>query len=170
MRLRLLILFVFLFYDLTVVNLELLFVRLVRLCGPGLLPLGGHVKYLKHCVIVEMFEVERLEYYLADDEIHELFLQLYFIEETGELLLRYSALAVSLPIQRSQDMLVVICDELGDLDKHLFLFLLAHDLIRLNKFSKIDQHFAFGQFFVFIDLRFRPLVAFLIIVAIKQFE
>lgn len=170
MRLRLLIFFVLLLYNLTVVDLEFFLVGLVGLCWSGLLSLSGHVKYLKHCIIVEMLKIERLKDYLAYNEIHELFLQLNFIEETSELLLRYSAFPVSLSIQCSKDVLMIVRHKLSNLDKHLLLFLLAHYFISLYKFGKIGQHLPFGQFFVFINLNFGTLGAFLLLETIKQLQ
>ena len=66
------------------INLELLLIRLVRLISTGL-ALRGHVKDLKHGVVVEMLEVKRFQYNLADNKIHELFLQLDLIEKVGQL-------------------------------------------------------------------------------------
>lgn len=54
MGFRLLVLFIFFFDHLAMVDLEFFLVRLVRLVGYHGLALRGHIEDLKHGIIVEM--------------------------------------------------------------------------------------------------------------------
>jgi hypothetical protein len=95
---RLLVLLVLLFHNLAVVDFEFLLIGLNGLIWANILHLRWHVEYFEDGIEVEVFQIQRFQYDLTEDEIDKLFLQLYFIEEICQLLLRYCALAVLLAI------------------------------------------------------------------------
>ena len=83
------------------INLEFLFVWLVRAdhsSGFWCCSLGGHVKDLKHCIVVEVLKVDRLQDNLADNEVSKFFFQLNFIEELNQVSLANSSFTISLSI------------------------------------------------------------------------
>lgn len=136
--LGLFVLFILLFHDLARVNLKFLLVRLVRLRWYE--ALRWHVENLKHRVEVQMVEVQRLQNNLADDEIDKLFFQLDFFEEANEIFLTDCPFAVPLFVQSCENVLVVVCHKLCDLNEHLFLLFLGHDFVILYEVVKAFDH------------------------------
>ena len=74
-----------------------------------------------------MFKIQRFKDNLADDEIRKFLLQFDLVEELYEISLSDSSFSISLPVQSRQNVLVVVCHQLCDLDKHFFFLFLRHD-------------------------------------------
>jgi hypothetical protein len=99
--------------------------------------LFGHIEDLKHVLDVQVIEVQRLQYDLTDHEVDILDLQLYLFEKVVEIFLWDSVFSVPPVCQGLMDVLLVICDQLCDLDKHLVLFWLRNQLILPYQFDEI---------------------------------
>ena len=73
-----------------------------------------------------MVKVDGFQYDLAYHEMNIVFLQFYFFEKFIKIYLIDRILAISFLAESLEDMLLVLSNELSNLDKHLFFFVLIY--------------------------------------------
>ena len=88
--------------------------------------LRRQIEDLKEIIYVEMVKVDGFQYDLAYHEMNIVFLQFYFFEKFIKIYLIDRILAISFLAESLEDMLLVLSNELSNLDKHLFFFVLIY--------------------------------------------
>jgi hypothetical protein len=84
-----------------------------------------------------MLEIKRFQDYLTDHEVDVFSLQLDLLEEFIEVFFSDGILGVSAFAESLVDVLLIVCDQLGYLNKHLVLSGLGNKLIFADQFGKI---------------------------------
>lgn len=80
------------------------------------------VKDLKECKIIEFIQIDTFQYYLSYNKVYVLFFQLNLSKKFSQVFLWNCSLSIFSIWHCCQNLLIIRCDQLSNLQKHFLLF------------------------------------------------